>query len=176
MKWLSLLLALPFLGACDGDKLPSQPSPPAKPEVQATAGSRAPASPLGTVESDGGEPPNVEIELEPVAGGDSEELPSERIVSVPEPEPVVPTPDTAKKEIAVEEVELPEPELDLSLPEDWAEELDPAQNTATMRLLPPLFESSENSRSLQMSGRLLPGLEQDEALIDGAQINFELKR
>ncbi|NKQ11877.1 hypothetical protein [Pseudomonas sp. SST3] len=178
MKWLSLLLALPFLGACDGDKLPSQPSPPAKPEVQADAGNRAPASPLGSVESEGGEPPNIEIELESVAGEDSEELPSERVVSVPEPkpEPVVPVREAAKKKVAVEEVELPEPELDLSLPSDWAEELDPDQNTATIRLLPPLFESSEDSRSLQMSGRLLPGLEQDEALIDGAQINFELKR
>jgi hypothetical protein len=76
----------------------------------------------------------------------------------------------------LEKVELPEPDLDLSLPDDWAESLDPAEKPASLSLLPPLFESSQESRSLQMSGELLPGTAEDEALIDGAQINFELKR
>ncbi len=180
MKWLSVLLALPFLSACDGDKLPPQPGPPAKPEVESIAGNREPVASfepvpaLGRAESEDGEPANIEVELEPVTAGDPEKLPSERIVSASPPKPTATA--SAKKEVAVERVELPEPELDLSLPEDWAEELEPDQDTASMRLLPPLFESSESSRSVQMSGRLLPGLEQDEALIDGAEINFELKR
>jgi hypothetical protein len=180
MKWLSVLFALPVLAACDGDKLPSQPEPPAKPEVKSTVGNPEPAATLepaptlGPDASEEGAPPNIEIEIEPVTTGDSEELPSERIVSETPPKPVARAP--AKKEVAVERVELPEPELDLSLPEDWTEELEPEQDTASMQLLPPMFESSKGSRSVQMSGRLLPGLEPDETSIDGAQINFELKR
>ena len=73
---------------------------------------------------------------------------------------------------------MPEAELDLSLPEDWAEELEPGhgEDTASMQLLPPLFESREANNSVQMSGRLLQGLQEDDPLIDGAEINFELKR
>lgn len=163
MRWSSLLLALLFLSACDGDDLPSQPDPPAAPEVQPPVDRNAATAP---VQRETDTPPKIEIELEPVTAGDPEELPSERVVPATEP----------KKKVAVEQVSLPEPELDLSLPEDWAEELDPAQDTAAMKLLPPLFESGEDSRSVQMSGSLLPGLERDDALIDGAQINFELKR
>lgn len=182
MRWLSLLLALPFLGACDGDKLPSQPGAPAKPEVRSGVVDRGPAAPLepapdpalGRVESEVGKPPKIEIEVEPVTAGDPETLPSERVVPTPEPKPVAPP--APKKDVAIERVELPEPELDLSLPEDWAEELEPDADTASIRLLPPLFNSGESSRSVQMSGRLLQGLNEDEALIDGAQINIELKR
>ncbi|AHL76208.1 hypothetical protein CH92_14335 [Stutzerimonas stutzeri] len=182
MRWLSVLLALPFLGACDGDKLPSQPGAPAKPEVRSGVVDREPAASLkpvlepaiGHVESEDGEPPEIEIEVEPVTAGDPATLPSERVV--PAPEPKATAPSAPKKDVAIERVEVPEPELDLSLPEDWAEELEPDQETASMRLLPPLFEGGENSRSVQMSGSLLPGVNENEALIDGAQINFELKR
>jgi len=170
MKWSSLLLAMLFLVACDGDDLPSQPGPPAAPEVQSSVDRNAATGP---VQRETDAPPKIEIELEPVTGGDPEELPSERVVPATEPKAVSAAP---KKKVAVEPVKLPEPELDLSLPEDWAEELEPAQDAAASKLLPPLFESGEDSRSVQMSGSLLPGLEHDDALIDGAQINFELKR
>lgn len=170
MKWSSLLLALLFLVACDGDDLPSQPGPPAAPEVQPLVDRNAATGP---VQRETDAPPKIEIELEPVTAGDPEELPSERVVPATEPKAVSVVP---KKKVAVEQVKLPEPELDLSLPEDWAEELEPAQDAAASKLLPPLFESGEDSRSVQMSGSLLPGLEHDDALIDGAQINFELKR
>lgn len=182
MRWLCLLLALPFLSACDGDKLPSQPAAPAKPEVRSGVVDREPAAPLnpapkpadGHVESEEGGPPEIKVEIEPVTAGDPEALPSERVVPVPGPKPTAPS--APKKDVAIERAELHEPELDLSLPEDWAEELEPDHDTASMRVLPPLFEAGESSRSVQMSGRLLQGLNQDEALIDGAQINFELKR
>ncbi|MCQ4286272.1 hypothetical protein NA647_02320 [Pseudomonas stutzeri] len=170
MKWSSLLLALLFLGACDGDDLPSQPGPPAAPEVQPSVDRSAATAP---VQRETDTPPKIEIELEPVTAGDPEELPSERVVPAAESKPVSAAP---KKKVAVEQIELPEPELDLSLPEDWAEELEPAQDAEALKLLPPLFEPGEDSRSVQMSGSLLPGLERDDALIDGAQINFELKR
>lgn len=172
MKRSSLLLALLFLSACDGDDLPSRPAPPAAPEVQSSVDREA-ATPPAPAPRQADTPPNIEIELEPVTAGDPEELPSERVVPAAEPKAVSAVP---KKKVVVEQVELPEPELDLSLPEDWAEELEPDQSAATLQLLPPLFESDTDSRSVHMSGSLLPGLERDDALIDGAQINFELKR
>ncbi len=172
MKWSSLLLALLVLSACDRDDLPSQPRPPASPEVRSPVDQKAVIPPAPT-QRDTETPPKIEVEIEPVTAGDPEELPSERVVPATEPKTVSAAP---KKKVAVEQVELPEPELDLSLPEDWTEELEPEQDAAALQLLPPLFESGENSRSVQMSGSLLPGLERDDALIDGAQINFELKR
>lgn len=173
MKWSILLLALPLLTACDGGGIPAEPKPPAPPKVQSPLSNSEPVGLPAPVESDE-TPAKIEIELEPVISGDPEELPSERVMPDPDSKPVA-TIMPKKKEVAVENVELPEPALDLSLPEDWSEQLEPGDDAATMTLLPPLFESSDSSRSVQMSGRLLSG-EQDEALIDGAQINFELKR
>ncbi|WP_217474677.1 hypothetical protein [Stutzerimonas stutzeri] len=123
------------------------------------------------------EKPAIEIELEPVADEASDKLPSEQVAAT-KPAPAAAAPTSPKKKVAVEHVELPEPELDLSLPEDWAEELEPEdrEDTASMQLLPPLFETGESDKSLQMSGRLLQGLREEDALIDGAEINFELKR
>lgn len=173
MKLLIFLLALSLLSACDGDNVPTEPSPPAPPKVRVANSEQAPLS--TPVESEDSVPPKIEIKIEPVAAGDPDELPSDRIAPVPAAaEPAAPV--APKKEVAVEDVELPEPKLDLSLPEDWSEQLEPDQDATTMNLLPPLFKTDDNDNSLQLSGRLLPGLEQDEALIDGAQINFELKR
>lgn len=182
MKCLSLLLALPLLVACDGDKLPPQPGPPAKPKVETTA---TDVKPLSTLEPaaaehanrDARKAPAIEIELDPVVDEESERLPSEQVAPAP-PKPVAAAPASPKKKVAPERVELPEAELDLSLPEDWAEELEPGhgEDTASMQLLPPLFESREANNSVQMSGRLLQGLQEDDPLIDGAEINFELKR
>lgn len=179
MKWLSLPLVLVLLSACDSDKLPPRPDAPPKPKVETPAATPEPEMsvlPAPTLdesgERDNVERPEIQIELEPVTAGDPEELPSERISPAPPPKPVAPK---VKKEVAVEDVEIPEAELDLSLPDDWAVDGEPEQNTASMSLLPPLF-NGERSRPVQMSGSLLPALDGDDALIDGAQLNFELKR
>ncbi len=107
-----------------------------------------------------------------MTAGDPDELPSKRVAPAPPPKPVAPK---VKKEVAVEDVKIPEAELDLSLPDDWAVNGEPEQNTASMSLLPPLFQGGRSS-SVQMSGSLLPALDGDDGLIDGAQLNFELKR
>jgi len=170
MRWL-LLLAIPLIAACDGEKVPDDPVLPEPPKVvSSTTTAVAPAT--AQPEPDVPDPPEeIKIELAPVTEGDSEQLPSERVVPPPKPKPA--TAAVSKKQ--VEDVELPEPELDLSLPDDWSETLGPADEATSMTLLPPLFESSKDSR-LQLSGELLPGAAQDEAIIDGAQINFEIKR
>ena len=117
-------------------------------------------------------PESIEIETESALVANSELTPAEPAAPPPK---VKAAPATAPR-TKLEKVELPEPDLDLSLPEDWTESLGPADEPTSLSLLPPLFESSQDSRSLQMSGELLPGMAQDEAIIDGAQINFELKR
>lgn len=179
MKWLSLPLALLLLSACDNDKLPPRPEPPATPRVETPADPPEPAVsviPESDLEEmagdDSDEPPEIQVELEPIAEGDPKELPSERIATAPPAKPAAPK---IKKKVAVEDVEVPEAELDLSLPEDWAEDAEPEQSAASMSLLPPLFEG-ERARSVQLTGSLLPALDGDDALIDGAQLNFELKR
>ncbi len=179
MKWLSLPLALLLISACDNDKLPPRPEPPAVPRVEMPASTPEPAVsvlPQPIVDEGGagdtGEPSEIEVELEPVTAGNPEKLPSERIATTTPPKPAA---SKVKKKVAVEEVELPEADLNLSLPEDWAQDSEPEQNTASMSLLPPLF-GGERSRSVQMSGTLLPGLDEDDSPIDGAQLNFELKR
>lgn len=175
MRWL-LMLAIPLIGACDRDKVPDEPALPARPKVvSSTSDAAAPPSgesrgeskPAGQISQE-----NTDVEVQPVTVDDSEQLPSERVVPPPKPKPA--TAAVTKKK--AEEVELPEPKLDLSLPDDWFEAVGPDDEATSMNLLPPLFKSNEDSRSLQLSGELLPGAAQDETVIDGAQINFELKR
>jgi len=184
MKWSLLLGMVLFLTACDDDKVPPQPLPP-KPTVEAPAAAAkppalvlpAPADPPGEArlpKSEAQEPEKIAVEIEPAPAGSDDTLPSRR-VSPQAPKPVVSAAPPAKKQVPVERVELPDPELDLSLPEDWTEELQPEQTATNKQLLPPLFGSEEHS-GVQMSGSLLPGQTEGEALIDGAQINFEIKR
>lgn len=188
MKGLVPLVIVLFLAACDNDKVPPRPLP-AKPTVEAPAPAAArqasvppvPAQTPGEArqpENEGSEPEKIEpekivVEVEPEPAGKADKLPSQR-VAAQAPKPAVSAAAPAKK-IPVEHVELPDPKLDLSLPEDWAEELQPEQTAQNEQLLPPLFGSDEHT-GVQMSGSLLPGENEGEALIDGAQINFEIKR
>lgn len=179
MKWLGLLCVASLLAACD-DEVPSRPLPPAKPTVEAPAAAKPELSVIpvrAEVRDVERQPAKLEIDVNarPAAGGEEQKLPSPRTSTRP-PKAVVAAATPAKKTVPVEKVRLPDPELDLSLPDDWAEELEPEQTAQNMDLLPPLFGSDEHSRSVQMSGSLLPGETEGEALIDGAQINFEIKR
>ncbi|MEL7558780.1 hypothetical protein [Stutzerimonas chloritidismutans] len=167
MRWL-MLIGLSLLAGCD--EVPDQPKTPTPPKVTVSpADAAAPIVAEPKLDRRVG-PVSIESEDEPALAANPEQPPTEPSAPAPKAKPSASVPKTK-----LEKVELPEPDLDLSLPEDWTENLDPAEEPTSLSLLPPLFESSE-SRSLQMSGELLPGAAQDEALIDGAQINFELKR
>ena len=169
MRWL-MLIGLSLLAGCD--EVPDQPKTPTPPKVTVS-----PADAAAPIVAE----PKLDRRVGPVSIESEDEPALAANPGQPTTEPIAPTPAPKAKRSAAEpktklqKVELPEPDLDLSLPEDWTENLDPAEEPTSLSLLPPLFESSE-SRSLQMSGELLPGAAQDEALIDGAQINFELKR
>ncbi|HAJ86941.1 MAG TPA: hypothetical protein DCP33_08590, partial [Pseudomonas sp.] len=123
-------------------------------------------------------PPDLDIEVAPVEQAAETEPPPVQI-SIPEPEPqpaARPRPAPAKQPEKPAEVELVEPVLDLRLPEELAEELMPAPSSESIRLLPPLFDAAKPSRSMQIGGRLISGEDDDESLIEGAEIQFEFKR
>jgi|GEM_PF-364701 len=190
MKHLALLYVALLVAACDADKVPDRPAtPPAKPTIAPSAEPvtkpvvtpAAPRVSSAPAESAGKPEPSaaLDVTLDPLPEGDPEALPSRRTAQgssagkrpAPVPEPV-----KKGKAVAVEKVDLPEAELDLSLPDDWTEELEPEREAASSDLLPPLFGAEGRSGGVQLSGRLLPGDAEDEALIDGAELNFEFKR
>jgi len=164
---LLLLISLALLSGCGDDPRPEPedvPRPVEQPEQAPVASEPA------------GEPPDLQIEL--AAPEESEDSASPDVqISIPEPEPA-PRAAPAKRPAPAkpEDAELPELELDLHLPEELAEELMPAPSAEAARLLPPLFEKGKASQSMQIGGRLISGEDEDEALIDGAEIRFEFKR
>lgn len=171
---LLLLLSLALLGGCGDDESTSSRAP---------ASIEPPSEKLGIVEQEE-VPPDLDIELAPSEETSNAE-PPEVEISLPEPELVPeaeapdpePQPSTAKRPTPPPiKVELPEPALDLRLPEELVEELAPSSGDESMRLLPPLFEDSGPSRSMQIGGRLISGEAEDEELIEGAEIRLEFKR
>ncbi len=171
---LLFLLSLALLSGCGDDESSSSRAP---------ARVEQPSEPKSVVEQEE-VPPDLDIELAPIEETPEAEPPDVEI-SLPEPEPVpaveapdpAPPPSPPKRSTPPpEKVELPEPELDLHLPEELVEELTPGSNDESMRLLPPLFEGSRPSRSMQIGGRLISGDTEDEELIEGAEIRLEFKR
>ncbi len=168
---LLLLLSLALLSGCGDDESSSSRAP---------ARVEQPSEPKSVVEQEE-VPPDLDIELAPIEETPEAEPPDVEI-SLPEPVPKVEAPDskpqlsTVKRATPPAKVELPEPELDLRLPEDLVEQLAPSSGDEPMRLLPPLFEGSGPSRSMQIGGRLISGDTEDEELIEGAEIRLEFKR
>lgn len=85
----------------------------------------------------------------------------------------------------VVKTKLPSADLDLSLPQDMAEELKPIGTVARPRrdaLLPPMFGDKAGSSPYQLNGRLISNemqlqLRNEERRdVDGAALEFEFKR
>lgn len=165
------VLVVVLLAGCDGDEptretrsQPQQQAPAVSADPAPVPESPAPASTL-EVPRQQDEPPAIEIEsaAEP-------ETPAEPKLTVkvspPAPRKAPPAPSGES---------LPPPKLDLSLPEDWVETLEEGEPTES-HLLPPLFAAPQEEPSVHVSGRLIPGVEDDETVIDGAQLDFEFKR
>lgn len=163
-----LLLLLALLGGCEREEQPRDA------ERQTPQSQQPAAEPVDEAQA----PPDLDIEVAPVEQAAETEPPPVQI-SIPEPEPqpaARPRPAPAKQPEKPAGVELVEPVLDLRLPDELAEELMPAPSSESIRLLPPLFDTGEPSRSMQIGGRLISGEAEDESLIEGAEIQFELKR
>ncbi|WP_436785364.1 hypothetical protein [Stutzerimonas frequens] len=166
---LFLLLLLALLSGCEREEQAREAERAAQTPQQSIS------EPVDATEA----PPDLEIEVAPVNQAAEAEPPPVQI-DIPEPEAPQPAarsrPAPPKQPEKPAEVELVEPVLDLRLPEELAEELKPAPSSESIRLLPPLFDTGESSRSMQIGGRLISGEAEDESLIEGAEIQFELKR
>ncbi|MBW8455930.1 hypothetical protein [Stutzerimonas frequens] len=166
---LFLLLLLALLSGCEREEQAREAERAAQTPQQSIS------EPVDATEA----PPDLEIEVAPVNQAAEAEPPPVQI-DIPEPEAPQPAarsrPAPPKQPEKPAEVELVEPVLDLRLPEELAEELKPAPSSESIRLLPPLFDTGEPSRSMQIGGRLISGEAEDESLIEGAEIQFELKR
>jgi len=163
-----LLLLLALLGGCEREEQPRDA------ERETPQSQQPAAEPVDEAQA----PPDLDIEVAPVEQA-AETGPPPVQISIPEPEPqpaARPRPAPAKQPEKPAEVELVEPVLDLRLPEELAEELMPAPSSESIRLLPPLFDAAKPSRSMQIGGRLISGEDDDESLIEGAEIQFEFKR
>ncbi|WP_313278557.1 hypothetical protein [Stutzerimonas balearica] len=124
-----------------------------------------------------GAPPSLRISVPPIEPAGKAKPPVE--ISLPEPAERTPEPSPAAEpsppKRSVEEVELAAPKLDLSLPEAWPEALEEPSGEPPATLLPPMFGPPEGP-AVHMSGRLIPGEQESEQAIDGAEIQFEFRR
>lgn len=121
--------------------------------------------------------------------------PSKKAAQVKKSVPVRKTPAKVKKRppIAskskpaseVVKTKLPSAALDLSLPEDMAEELKPIGTVALPRhdaVLPPMFGDKAGSSPFQLNGRLINNEMQlqlrneERREVEGAALEFEFKR
>lgn len=153
-----LTLVLLLLSACEPAGPPTKPAKPvpAVPAVQPQAPSPKPAEPVKK------SPP---------------------VIAKPAPEPK-PAADASKPRppSPVEQVELPKAKLDLRLPPELVEQLEPgepAPGQSSEALLPPLFvEKSAPQSPFQLNGRLITNEREEDywRSVEGAEVQFEFKR
>lgn len=179
MSRYCLIALLLCLAGCDKPEnvAPASPIVPlAVPEVPAAAAVTTAADPAPASAP-------AEPELAP--------LPTPVVkVQAPRPKPVASKPASkpASKSSAASQKLAPLP-LDLSLPHDLVDQLDPGQPIPDIvsrpRLLPPLFgEKPAEPSAFQLSGKLITNdldrekLESDNLLdkVEGAQLNFEFRK
>ncbi|MET1080781.1 MAG: hypothetical protein ABWY06_22445 [Pseudomonas sp.] len=106
----------------------------------------------------------------------------EPVVVAPAPavlKPVVkknPTPVAPSKAPAVEQAEVPKAPLDLRLPAELVDSLQPKDQPreTDTALLPPMFGEKVGDDPFQLNGRLIT--KEREDVIEGAELQFEFKR
>ncbi|WP_244506022.1 hypothetical protein [Pseudomonas indica] len=160
VRFLCLIPFLFALGACEPDKPPAKP---AKPEPAAVP---APA-PTPVLPS----PPAVEP-AKPAA-------PEKATVKSPElkPKPAVAVKPTPPAPAKVEEA--PKANLDLSLPPELVEQVEPLEDKPLDSVLPSFFVDKAPTESpFQLNGRLITNDREDDywQSVEGAELQFEFKR
>ncbi|MCO6057492.1 hypothetical protein NG726_12515 [Pseudomonas sp. MOB-449] len=165
------LAPLVLLVACDKDVPPKPKAPPAPPPVSSSPPS-APVEPLPAVP-----------DLAPAASMPEPVAPP----PAPAPKPVTPPPAPVKpkQEPPVEtstKAPLPKAKLDLTLPKDLVNQLEPGDATADLPsqpLLPKMFvEKPETESPFQLNGKLITNEREDDywRSVEGAELQFEFKR
>lgn len=168
MRLFFAVLVVVLLVGCDREESrPKPPSPTSQAPAPSSANTPAPAVSEPVFETPPQQDEPADIEIEAVA---EPEVPPKADLTVK----VRPSAPRKARTPPAEET-LPAPELDLSLPEDWMETLEEGEPTESA-LLPPLFTTPEGEPAVHVSGRLIPWVERDETVIDGAQLDFEFRR
>ncbi|AYC33315.1 hypothetical protein D3880_13565 [Pseudomonas cavernae] len=170
MRTLGLVLLLSLLGAC-GDSEPPVPKVP-------------PSAPLP-------KPPVTEPVVPPISLPPTqppETTKPQYKAPLPKPAPATPAPETKpdlvvkQAPVKVEEAPVPQAKLDLSLPEDLVQSLEPAEPLSTAEqkpLLPQMFAPKPPAESpFQLNGKLITNEREDDYLrsVEGAELQFEFKQ
>lgn len=149
MKHLPFLLLSLSLVACDQAPAPVEPQEQAAAPAQSAPPSPAPSEPA---------PAPVEEKPTPVAKPAPAAAPPRK-----KPEPAVKAP-----------VELEPLVLDMRLPEELLEAIEPGEPLQLKPLLPPLF-GGEIQSDYHVGGRLIESPD-DERMFDGAELRLEIRR
>lgn len=156
-------LALTLLVACDKEAPPKPGAPPAPPPVSSSPPPAPPAPPV-----------------EPVPAADPKPVPPP---PAPAPKLVPPTPAPIKPKENLTTVKAPVPKvtLDLSLPKDLVDQLEPGDakdDVQGQAVLPQLFAEKPAENSFGLNGKLITNERETDAWhsVEGAELQFEFKQ
>ncbi len=211
-KTSGLLIAIVFLGACDKD--PTPPKTPPAPAAPAVAETPAPAAEPVTKPAAKAAPTPTVKPLEPLIKSTLEPLPTKAPVvkdaEKPKETPVVQArppqppdkiqrlqvnkPQTAKQQkasAAVKQAQVPKAKLDLHLPKDLVNKLEPevasapgtSRATSDPAILPPMFGEKPGQSPFEVGGRVITNersrdQEKDGGIldtVDGAELQFKFR-
>ncbi|HLD66195.1 MAG TPA: hypothetical protein VJA19_09135 [Pseudomonas sp.] len=125
--------------------------------------------------------PEIQLPTPPEPEPNAQAEPLEPVVQAPpalkqpeSPKPQVARP--ARKPLPAKKPPKPQLPLDLSLPEELLETLQPLDASAEMdnAFLPPMFNEEPEDNPYQLNGRLITKERQDD--IEGAELQIEFKR
>lgn len=162
---LCAALALTLLAACDKEA-PSQPKAPPAPPPLTSSPAPEPAAPVEP-------PPAPESRPTPPPPA-----PTPKPAPTP-PAPAKPVEPAAEPTVAAR---LPAAKLDLTLPKDLVEQLQPTEAAADLAdqpLLPQMFvEKPAPESPFQLNGKLIHNEREDDywRSVEGAELQFEFKR
>lgn len=162
-------LALTLLVACDKEAPPKPGAPPAPPPVSS---SPPPAQPAP---ADVPAPP-----VESVPAADPKPVPSPP-TPAPKLVPPTPAPIKPKETLTTVKAPLPKAKLDLSLPKDLVNQLEPGDakdDVQGQAPLPQLFAERPAENSFGLNGKLITNERETDAWhsVEGAELQFEFKR
>jgi hypothetical protein len=159
-------LALTLLAACDKEA-PSKPKAPPAPPPLSTSPPPAPA--------------DVPAAPEPVPPVDSRPVPPPS-TPAPKPVPTPPAPTRPKEQPVTAKAPLPKAKLDLRLPKDLVDQLEPGDASdvpSSQSVLPQMFaEKPAPEGPFQLNGKLITNEREDDywRSVEGAELQFEFKR
>lgn len=157
LRLSALLVLAGLLVACDDPPAPKAPPTPPPPVVQPAtpAPSKAEAPAATAPSTDSADKPVVATEKKPA------------VSSAPKPKPA---PKPAK------DVVLPPAKLDLRLPKELVEEIEPSEVLSEQPVLPPMFvDKTPEVSPFELNGRILTNEQAGDDSVQGAELQFKFR-